>query len=123
MLRGRRVLLEPSSMELRFVEEPLKPKIELDQANAKAVRVRVVFEGGNRRFPLSGGNWFEGTPGWHIEPADGVARPVSGRGDARVAAAALPFAGAGASGVGAAAPVDRVHPASRGLARRRASGI
>ncbi len=77
MLRGRRVLLEPNSMELRFVDEPLKPRIELDQANAKAVRVRVVFESGSRRFPLSSGNWFEGTPGWHIDPADGFARPVA----------------------------------------------
>ncbi len=77
MLRGRRVLLEPNSMELRFVDEPLKPKIELDQANAKAVRVRVVFEGSSRRFPLSNGNWFEGTPGWHIDPVDGFARPVA----------------------------------------------
>src|SRR5690606_17015655 len=66
MLRDRRVLLEPSSMELRFVDEPLKPRLELDQANAKAVRVRVVFEAGSRRFPLSSGNWFEGTPGWQI---------------------------------------------------------
>ncbi len=77
MLRGRRVLLEPNSMELRFVEEPLKPRIELDQANAKAVRVRVAFEGSSRRFPLSNGNWFEGTPGWHIDPVDGFARPVA----------------------------------------------
>jgi superfamily II DNA or RNA helicase len=77
MLRDRRVLLEPNSMELRFVDEPLRPRIELDQANAKAVRVRVVFEGGSRRFPLSTGNWFEGTPGWHIDPVDGFARPVA----------------------------------------------
>ncbi len=77
MLRDRRVLLEPSSMELRFVDEPLKPRIELDQANAKAVRVRVVFEGGSRRFALSSGNWFEGTPGWHIDPVEGFARPVA----------------------------------------------
>lgn len=77
MLRDRRVLLEPSSMELRFVDEPLKPRLELDQANAKAVRVRVVFEAGSRRFPLSSGNWFEGTPGWHIDPVEGFARPVA----------------------------------------------
>lgn len=77
MLRDRRVLLEPASMELRFVEEPLRPTIELDQANAKAVRIRVVFESGSRRFALSNGNWFEGTPGWHIDTTLGVARPVS----------------------------------------------
>ncbi|MBN1652202.1 MAG: DEAD/DEAH box helicase family protein [Deltaproteobacteria bacterium] len=76
MLRGRRVLLEPASKELRFVDEPLRPKIELDLANAKAVRVRVVFESSKRRFPLSSGAWFEGTPGWHIDTTEGVARPV-----------------------------------------------
>ena len=77
MLKGRRVLLEPASMELRFAEEPLRPKIELDLATPKAVRVRVVFESGSRRFPLSNGNWFEGTPGWHIDTTEGVARPVA----------------------------------------------
>ncbi|MCG8557441.1 MAG: DEAD/DEAH box helicase [Proteobacteria bacterium] len=78
MLRGRRALLEPASMELRFAEEPLLPKIELDLASSKAVRVRVVFElrSTRRRFPLSSGAWFEGTPGWYIDTTDGVARPV-----------------------------------------------
>jgi len=77
MLEERRVLLEPASMELRFMAEPLRPKIELDTANAKAVRIRVIFESSNRRFPLSNGHWFEGTPGWHIDPTDGTARPVA----------------------------------------------
>ncbi|MFK7989127.1 MAG: SNF2-related protein [Sandaracinaceae bacterium] len=76
MLRGRRVLLEPASMELRFSEEPLRPRIEMDSANAKAVRIRVVFESGSRKFALSSGHWFEGTPGWHIDTTEGVARPV-----------------------------------------------
>jgi superfamily II DNA or RNA helicase len=77
MLRGRRVLLEPASKELRFAEGALEPKIELDLANNKSVRIRVVFELGNRRFPLSSGAWFEGTPGWHLDTTEGVARPVS----------------------------------------------
>jgi superfamily II DNA or RNA helicase len=79
MLKGRRVLLEPASMELRFTEEPLRPKIELDLANGGAVRVRVVFEleKGSRRFPLSSGAWFEGTPGWYLDTTEGVARPVA----------------------------------------------
>jgi len=64
-------------MELRFADEPLRPRLELDQANSKAVRIRVVFEGGSRRFSLSNGNWFEGTPGWHIDVTEGVARPVA----------------------------------------------
>lgn len=76
MLRDFRVLLEPASMELRFADEPLRPKLELDQANAKAVRLRVVFEGASRRFSLNNGNWFEGTPGYHIDTTEGVARPV-----------------------------------------------
>jgi len=79
MLEGHRVLLEPASMELRFAEEPLKPKLELDSTNNDAVRVRVVFEAkqGSRRFPLSSGAWFEGTPGWHIDTTEGVARPLA----------------------------------------------
>ena len=86
MLRGRRVVLEPASMELRFADEPLRPKLELDLAGGPghdgkggpAVRVRVVFElaKGGRRFPLSSGAWFEGTPSWHIDTTDGVARPI-----------------------------------------------
>jgi len=79
MLKGRRVLLEPASMELRFTEEPLRPRIELDLANGGSVRVRVVFElsSGSRRFPLSSGAWFEGTPGWYLDTTEGVARPVA----------------------------------------------
>jgi superfamily II DNA or RNA helicase len=76
MLRGRRVLLEPASKELRFADGELEPKIELDLANSKALRIRVVFEQGSRRFPLSSGAWFEGTPGWHVDTTDGVARSV-----------------------------------------------
>lgn len=77
MLNGRRVLLEPASKELRFTDERLKPRIELDLANNQSLRVRVVFESGSRRFPLSSGAWFEGTPGWHIDTTEGVARPVT----------------------------------------------
>jgi superfamily II DNA or RNA helicase len=76
MLRGRRVLLEPASKELRFADGELVPKIELDLASVKAMRIRVVFEQGSRRFPLSSGAWFEGTPGWHVDTTDGVARAV-----------------------------------------------
>jgi superfamily II DNA or RNA helicase len=64
MLSDRRVLLEPASMELRFANEALKPRIELDPANGDSLRVRVVFylESNKRRFALSSGAWFEGTP-------------------------------------------------------------
>ncbi|UCF47747.1 MAG: hypothetical protein JSU89_11325, partial [Myxococcales bacterium] len=79
MLSDRRVLLEPASMELRFANEALKPRIELDPANGDNLRVRVVFylESNKRRFALSSGAWFEGTPGWQIDTTEGVARPVS----------------------------------------------
>ncbi|MGD8316267.1 MAG: hypothetical protein PVH76_00900, partial [Myxococcales bacterium] len=79
MLSDRRVLLEPASMELRFANEALKPRIELDPVNTDSLRVRVVFylESNKRRFALSSGAWFEGTPGWHLDTTEGVARPVS----------------------------------------------
>jgi len=79
MLSDRRVLLEPASMELRFANEALKPRIDLDPANGDSLRVRVVFylESNKRRFALSSGAWFEGTPGWQIDTIEGVARPVS----------------------------------------------
>ncbi len=79
MLSDRRVLLEPASMELRFADDPLKPRIELDPANGDSLRVRVVFQldTNGRRFPLSSGAWFEGTPGWQIDTTEGVARPLT----------------------------------------------
>jgi len=79
MLSDRRVLLEPASMELRFANEALKPRIELDPVDGDTLRVRVVFylESNKRRFALSSGAWFEGTPGWQIDTTEGVARPVS----------------------------------------------
>lgn len=79
-LKGRRVLLEPASMEMRYMDEPLQPKIELEQNAGQTVRVRVAFElknGSSRRFALSSGAWFEGTPGWYIDTTEGVARPVA----------------------------------------------
>jgi superfamily II DNA or RNA helicase len=79
MLSDKRVLLEPASMELRFANEALKPRIELDPVDGDTLRVRVVFylESNKRRFALSSGAWFEGTPGWQIDTTEGVARPVS----------------------------------------------
>ena len=79
LLEGRRVLLDPASMELRYMDECLSPRLELDRPNGESVRVRVVFalESTGRRFPLSGGAWFEGTPGWHIDITEGVARPLA----------------------------------------------
>jgi superfamily II DNA or RNA helicase len=79
MLKGKRVLLEPASMELRFADEALKPRIELDATGEDSARARVVFElpSSGRRFSLSNGAWFEGTPGWYIDTVEGVARPIT----------------------------------------------
>ncbi|HJL01020.1 MAG TPA: SNF2-related protein [Polyangiaceae bacterium LLY-WYZ-15_(1-7)] len=78
LLKDKRVLLEPASMELRFSDETLRPSIELDTVSANTLRTRVVFvsDTTQRRFALSSGAWFEGTPGWHIDASDGVARPI-----------------------------------------------
>ncbi|MEM7448361.1 MAG: SNF2-related protein [Myxococcota bacterium] len=77
-LSERRVLLEPASMELRFLDEPLRPRIELDRASGDQLRIRVVFvlESNGRRFPLSSGAWFEGSPGYHIDTTEGVVRQI-----------------------------------------------
>ncbi len=81
LLRRHHVLLEPASKELRFGEEPLQPVIELEPAREDAVRVRIAFSlpGSGRRFSLSNGSWFEGSPGWHVDPTEGMARPVAER--------------------------------------------
>jgi superfamily II DNA or RNA helicase len=86
LLRDRRVLLEPALMQLRFVEEPLRPRFDLELVGAETIVAKVTFERPDgRRFQLTSGGWFEGAPGWHIDTTDGVARPL----DARVAPAAL----------------------------------
>jgi superfamily II DNA or RNA helicase len=87
LLRGRRVLLEPALMQLRFVEDPLKPRFDLEMVGSDTVVAKVTFErpGDGRRFQLTSGGWFEGAPGWHIDTTEGIARPI----DHRVSPAAL----------------------------------
>lgn len=83
MLKGRRVVLDPASMELRFVEDTLRPRLELELVDGgrgagPSVRTRIVFEGKHsRRFGLASGAWFEGTPGWHLDTTEGIVRPVA----------------------------------------------
>lgn len=80
LLRGRRVLVEPALMELRYLDEPLVPRLELEWVPPSAIRVRVVFErrgDGGRKFHLGQGLWLEGSPGWHLDPIQGVARPLA----------------------------------------------
>jgi superfamily II DNA or RNA helicase len=87
LLRERRVLLEPALMQLRFVDEPLRPRFDLEMVGAETIVAKVTFErqSDGRRFQLTGGGWFEGAPGWHVDTSEGVARPL----DVRTSPAAL----------------------------------
>ncbi len=88
LLKGRRVILEPQMMELRFGDEPLRPRFDLELAqDGTQVLVKSSFQrpGDPRKFTTAQGTWLEGSPGWHVDPQEGVARPV----DRRVSPAAL----------------------------------
>ncbi|MBN1606364.1 MAG: SNF2 helicase associated domain-containing protein [Polyangiaceae bacterium] len=87
LLRERRVLLEPALMQLRYDDEPLKPRFDLELVGSDTIVAKVTFErpGNGRRFQLISGAWFEGAPGWHIDTTEGIARPI----DRRVSPAAL----------------------------------
>ncbi len=86
-LRDRRVLLEPALMQLRFSEEVVRPRFDLEMVGAETIIAKITFErpGNGRRFSLSTGGWFEGTPGWHVDTVEGIARAL----DRRVSPAAL----------------------------------
>ncbi|HEY2406785.1 MAG TPA: SNF2-related protein [Polyangiaceae bacterium] len=87
MLRERRVLLEPALMQLRFIDEPIRPRFDLEMVGSDTIIAKVTFErpGDGRRFQLTNGGWFEGAPGFHIDTTEGIARPI----DHRVSPAAL----------------------------------
>lgn len=88
LLKGRRVILEPQMMELRFGDDALKPRFDLElTGEGSQIQVRSSFQraGDPRRFVVGQGAWFEGSPGWHIDAQEGVARPL----DRRVSPAAL----------------------------------
>ncbi|HEY8079746.1 MAG TPA: SNF2-related protein [Labilithrix sp.] len=88
LLKGRRVILEPQMMELRFGDEPLRPRFDLELSHdGQQVLVRTSFmrAGDPRKFTMSVGGWYEGSPGWHVDPQEGWARPV----DRRVSPAAV----------------------------------
>lgn len=78
LLVGRRVLLEPALMQLRFSEEVLKPRFDLEMVGSDTVVAKCTFERPNdkREFHLTSGGWFEGWPGWHIDTNEGIARPI-----------------------------------------------
>ncbi len=88
LVRGRRVILEPQMMELRFGDEPLRPRFDLELASdGTQIIVRSCFSrtGDPRKFTTAQGAWFEGSPGWYLDPQEGVARPI----DRRVAPASI----------------------------------
>jgi superfamily II DNA or RNA helicase len=81
-LKGRRVILEPQMMELRFGDEPLRPRFDLELGpDGTTVLVKTTFQraGDPRKFTLNQGGWFEGSPGWHVDGQEGWARPIDRR--------------------------------------------
>ncbi|AKV01813.1 Helicase, SNF2/RAD54 family [Labilithrix luteola] len=81
-LKGRRVILEPQMMELRFGDEPLRPRFDLELSqDGQQVIVKTAFmrAGDPRKFTLAQGGWFEGSPAWHVDAQEGWARPVDRR--------------------------------------------
>jgi superfamily II DNA or RNA helicase len=87
LLEGQRVLLEPALMQLRFGDEPIKPRFDLELVGGETIIVKTSFEraGDKRRFSLTQGGWFEGWPSWQIDTQEGIARRV----DKRVSPAAM----------------------------------
>ncbi len=81
LLEGQRVLLEPALMQLRFADEPLRPRFDLETVGGDTIIVKASFErpSDKRRFTLMAGGWFEGWPGWHIDTQEGIARRVDKR--------------------------------------------
>jgi hypothetical protein len=74
-------------MQLRFADDVLRPRIELEMVGGDTLVAKLIFErpSNGRRFSLANGGWFEGAPGWHIDTSEGIARPI----DRRVSPAAL----------------------------------
>ncbi|NRA34474.1 MAG: SNF2 helicase associated domain-containing protein [Polyangiaceae bacterium] len=86
-LKDSRVLLEPALMQLRFDDEPLAPQFDLEMVGSETIVAKATFRpsGEGRPYPLTQGGWFEGSPGWHVDTTEGVARPI----DTKVSPAAL----------------------------------
>jgi superfamily II DNA or RNA helicase len=81
-LKGRRVILEPQMMELRFGDEPLRPRFDLELSqDGQQVLVKAAFQraGDPRKFGTNQGGWFEGSPGWYVDAQEGWARPLDRR--------------------------------------------
>lgn len=87
LLLHSKVLLEPALKQLRFADEPLRPRFDLETVGGDTIIVKASFHrpGEERRFSLLQGGWFEGWPCWHIDTQEGIARQV----DRRVSPAAM----------------------------------
>ena len=82
LLKGRRVIVEPQMMELRFGDEPLRARFDLElSADGAELLVKSSFQrpGDTRKFAPTQGAWFEGSPGWFVDAQEGVARPIDRR--------------------------------------------
>jgi len=88
LLKGRRVIVEPQMMELRFGDEPLRLRFDLELSqDGGQILVKSSFQrsGDPRKFTMTSGAWFEGSPGWYVDAQEGWARPI----DRRVSPAAV----------------------------------
>lgn len=82
LLKGRRVIVEPQMMELRFGDEPLRPRFDLElsqDGSQVVVKSSFMRPGDPRKFSTAQGAWFEGSPGWYVDPQEGWARPIERR--------------------------------------------
>jgi superfamily II DNA or RNA helicase len=82
LLKGRRVIVEPQMMELRFGDEPLRPRFDLELSpDGAQILVKTSFQrqGDPRKFTMASGAWFEGSPGWYVDGQEGWARPIDRR--------------------------------------------
>jgi superfamily II DNA or RNA helicase len=87
LLRGRRVLLEPALMQVRFSDDVLRPKFDLELVGGDTIIAKASFMRGDesRTFSLTSGGWFEGWPGYHVDTNEGIVRAL----DKRVSPSAL----------------------------------
>jgi superfamily II DNA or RNA helicase len=87
LLRHSKVLLEPALKQLRFTDDVVRPRFDLETVGGDTIIVKASFErnGDSRKFGLLQGGWFEGWPCWHIDTQEGIAREI----DRRVSPAAM----------------------------------
>ncbi|HHH28173.1 MAG TPA: DEAD/DEAH box helicase, partial [Polyangiaceae bacterium] len=87
LLRHSKVLLEPALKQLRFSDDVLRPRFDLETVGGDTIIVKASFEraGDSRKFSLLQGGWFEGWPCWHVDTQEGIAREI----DRKVSPAAM----------------------------------